>query len=1445
MKQRFQHIILLIILALAWSGEVWGYSSTKLNVSVSGGGLVAITSSTSAPAASAYQSSASLEQGRHGFFETQVTDYYYIWVKPNSGFQAVSMSGDFSSSETKASGQYYAVSFKGRTFVDDATKSVTITFKTTYNFSATATPNGSSYGTASASVSPTSVANTTSTSASSTATFTATPKTGYEFQGWGTTSTATSYESTENPYKPTINGIAGSTANKTLYAIFKPYFNFTVTANKINGSYGTVTQSVTSKVIGNPSDNSASTQATFTATPNANCTFEGWYEDAEHTKPASADNSYKNQTFKPTIINTSIGSTKTLTLYAYFKANQTLTWTHPDIVNIVNEVTTEGAAAATAKSAVTGTATELAVTYSSSNANVASVNATTGDVTGVSVPTAPGNIVTITARQAGNAEFNPVEATRQFTVINKYRAMYSPSFTVTADAATLYVGDTETITCTDTGEGFKYDSTDPTVVSISESNGVITLNALKVGTSTITLTQPPTTTHYAASAIYNITVTKVPNNLKFSLAATEALVDGTIAVTFTDQNNTGTPIVGAITEQTLSSGVNQSVNNETPVITYANGVITARNAGTAKITFSQAETAKYAGKTSSTYTITVSKYSNNIIATVTRNNVSSTDLKLKYGETATLSYTYENKTSTPTVSRHSGSYTTLSGSTITAGNTQGNDVYEIIQAETYKYEAGYASFTIRVNNTDEATGYVLYDDEEHGWSTISSYTTATLSGPADVLSYDAYKWWGGYNYFYVMTSTNNGSSWEQYDNPDLPTSYKHYPDNKLKENVNRIKFETRLGATSEKRVKNILVTRKTYVKESHDTTKDNLGTVLTGNTATSATITVSYSSTNGGNISIQSDNDNFVPSISTISVESNKKATSPGGTQYICGVDGTQTFTVTYTPDPKDLLTKDLNPETAVITIRDLFYTQTITLTATAAKRANTLAIIDDQSVKVDDVISNVYSSKNSDATITPTIENIEGENVISYNLSTNEITAVGAGTARLTLTQPATDSHYGATKSVTVTVSKYNQTVNWNNDLDDEARTLEVGVSPVLTTNKATASSGLDVTYSSSNPAALAVDATTGDLTALSGPATVTITATQAGNYKYKSASITRTFTIIQKEEVTITTTLSESGTNFFPIGSDDITIRPSAPVTVSALVITGDEGTLTSTFASNTFTLHAVKEGTVTLTLTRDADDGYYALSKTYTIQVIKPVLVLDPTETPVIEYEDYSRVTLSRTLPAGYSSLALPFSTTITTLTGRAANANDWVAQLETVTYSQADGYTLHFNKVMSGDITANQPYILHLGTEVVNPVWTNVTLSAATATEITASAGYGDNVGAIGIYSDWSMTSNFTVGTSMNGKYGVVNSAGGLKKGGSSATLNAFSAYITPPTGSAGIKVRSAFTDEFGTNTYISGLPDETTGFDNGCLYDLSGRKVSARTVPARGIYLNQGRRILIK
>ena len=1264
---------------------------------------------------------------------------------------------------------------------------------------------------------------------------------GYEFVGWFNDQNCTGTAlSTSIPYIVEITASStteNSPTSATYYALFKPVFKFSATANTINGSYGTTTATVTSKILGDVGNTSKSTTATFTATPNANCTFEGWFSIVG-TDTTLVSTSAK---YTPTINNTSVGTEASLTLYAWFKANQTLTWTQdPYNPNVVAGITHTGLAAATAKSAVSGSATGLAVTYTSNSPSVATVNSS-GDVTGVKASV---DAITITARQAGNNEYNAVEATRQFTVINKFQPTFDTSGfqSSSVNDYTSYVDDTPTITVANTTSGFTYVSSDPTVVSISKSGNVITLTALKVGSSTVTLNDPGNTTHYSASATYNITVAKVPNGLAASLASLTANPDGTIAVTFTGNNNTGTAIVGTITNQVLSS----SVNNGSDVITYADGVITAKNAGAAKITFTQAATDKYAAWTSSTYDITVTKLSNPI--SITLAGGSATNIKLKYGATASLSYTYANTTgAAPTVTRTSGSFTTYSSGTITAGSTQGTDIYEIRQAETYKYEAGLASFTIRVNNSDEKEGYVLYEEAEESHTPTSTqgtyFSEHTLNGPGEILSFKAHRSVAGVTKLEVQCYVNG--SWQTGDNAamyteSLSTSYGGDITCDIPESATKIRFFLRVGSTLKHCIKDVKVTRKTYVRASSDRTA--FGTVYTDVTPKpTATITVNYSSTNGGNISINSNNSHFVPSITSISVQSEKTATSSQGTTYICGVDGTKTFTVTYTPDPDHL-----GPESATITIGDLFYSQTITLTATAAKRANTLAIIEDQSVKVDDVIANVYSSKNSDATITPTIENITGENVITYNLSTNKITAVGAGTARLTLTQPATDYYYGATKSVVLTVNKYDQTLTWDYDLDEAARTLEVGVSPVLTTNTATGSpTGLAVTYSSSNPTALEVDVETGALTAKGGGANIIITATQAGNYKYNAASITRSFNVIKRDYVTVYTSLTD-GTNLFPLGGDNITIRPDALITESALTI-ADETIVSASFSSNTFTLTALKEGTTTVRLVREQTDDFYALDVTYTIQVVKPVLVLNPTETPVIEFSEYGTVTLSRTLPAGYSSLALPFSTTVAALTGRAANADDWVAQLETVTYSQADGYTLHFNKVTDGDITANQPYILHLGATVTNPTWTNVEVEEAEETTVEAKAGYGNNVGAAGIFSDWSMTSNFNPEMSMSGRYGVVNGAGALKKGGSTATLKAFSAYIEGPASSAGVKVQSAFTDEWGVTTYIKGLPDEGAESE-ACgdeLYDLSGRRIDSRQQPTRGIYVRGGRRVVVK
>ena len=129
--------------------------------------------------------------------------------------------------------------------------------------------------------------------------------------------------------------------------------------------------------------------------------------------------------------------------------------------------------------------------------------------------------------------------------------------------------------------------------------------------------------------------------------------------------------------------LSSEVNEGTDVILYADGVITAKNAGTAKITFSQSASAKYTAFTSSTYEITVTKNPNPI--TVSLNGGNALSINLKYGATASLAYISANTDTQCQVSRTSGSYTTLSGNTITAGNAAGTDIYEVKQPETHKY----------------------------------------------------------------------------------------------------------------------------------------------------------------------------------------------------------------------------------------------------------------------------------------------------------------------------------------------------------------------------------------------------------------------------------------------------------------------------------------------------------------------------------------------------------------------------------------------------------------------------------------------------------------------------------------------------------------------------------------------------------------------------------------
>ena len=1400
----------------------------------------------------------------------------------------------------------------------------------TYNFSAQASPNSANYGSASASVDKATITSA-NASETATATFIATAKEGYEFVGWGTSGTATTYESTANPYQTSIsNSTHASTATKSLYAIFRPVFRFSASAEKIY-NYGTVRASVTDKILGEPAATSQQTQATFTATPNAGCTFEGWYSDREHTKLVS-----ENANYQSIITNNTVGSTANLTLYAWFKCNQTISWAN-DIqdFNLIQGTTVDCSAKSNKG---------LTVRYKSSNDGVASV-----DEKGVVIGNAPSNEqVVITAYQEGNDEFNAAaEITRAFYVLQKLQPVFEVSG-FSGVSPTLKVGDTPSITLSNVDEDFTFSSSDNTVVSIARNGDILTLTALKAGKAKVILSQPANNTHNAASAEYNIiveryqggltvtlpeamkvgetiaefwntnnnevavvvessnpdvltyadgtlsavgegtaiitvsqaennkwagesrqqtiTVSKVTNTLGISLESLETKVGNSITVSLLNQNNTETPVIATITDQTLSSEVNEG----TDVISYADGIITAKNAGTAKITFSQGASAKYEAFTSSTYEITVTKNPNPI--TVSLNGGNALSINMKYGATASLAYTSANTDTQCLVSRTSGNYTTLSGNTITAGNTAGTDTYVVTQPETHKYEEGYAMFSIRVNNTAEELGYVLYDETVYAHDIGGVIHTYELSGPGEILYYSADRVTGAIYYHLYAEYSIDGSSWiVAHDNTSIATSYKDFSC-AIPETARYVRFRNADGATLNKHVKNVKVPRKTYVRVSCNDT--NFGTVYTG-TPVQATFTVEYSTTNGGNIHVNSSNPNFVVSESELAVENHS--------------NGTKTFTVTYTPNPNQL-----GEELALITVSDLFYSQEITLQAIAAKRDNTLKVVGDQNLKVGDVVNNVYTDKNSDAELTVSISN---EGVVNYDTTSNRLTAIGEGSAIVTFFQNANDSYYGITKTINVnvsktantlvmevgdtdlrvgestsvsftdknsngaitasysvdgiveyrdgeivalkagstritltqvataaytsvsqsfdiTVTKHDQTVQWDNDLS--GRDLELNIGQTLDTNTATASSGLSVSYSSSNPAALSVDPLTGKLTAISSGVNIIITATQIGNDVYSEASVTRSFTVISKMEATVITSLSSSGENELRIGGENVTIGCIAAISEEDFTIDGEDGVVATTFDNNILTVTPLKKGTISITLTRAEDDSYYAISQTYVIKVLGPSATLLPAAAPVLmENTEYDEIALSRTFAEGHSTLALPFDTEISDFS---ENSEAYAAQLSLVTYNKVDGYTLYFKKVDSGYMYANQPYVIYLPSTKDSYTWNNVMVGSVSPLD--KAEEQDDRL------QGWTMRANYTPGVSMEGNYGIA--GGKLCLGVTGSTINAYTAYFIPPTGSKA-RVRMAVLEEDGGVTYIDDIrADGNDETDSESIYRLDGTKQTTLT-----------------
>ena len=241
------------------------------------------------------------------------------------------------------------------------------------------------------------------------------------------------------------------------------------------------------------------------------------------------------------------------------------------------------------------------------------------------------------------------------------------------------------------------------------------------------------------------------------------------------------------------------------------------------------------------------------------------------------------------------------------------------------------------------------------------------------------------------------------------------------------------------------------------------------------------------------------------------------------------------------------------------------------------------------------------------------------YNTATFTITydRTKASNLNATLTIKNSYGNYLKTIKITGSTLKYDQTLSWNNESTIETN-MQLGKTQTVT---ATATSGLAVTYSSSDNNILTVDAS-GKITAV-GIGSATITASQAGNYKYNAAtpSITKTYTVWNKNTPIFT-----------PNGFNDANVchlKVGDKVTLEVLNVSDglsgdfkvntDNNILGITRNGNTITIEALNAGKADATFTQTENNDIFGAEKKYQFSATKINNTLAIASTSYTKYVD----------------------------------------------------------------------------------------------------------------------------------------------------------------------------------------------------------------------------------
>ena len=217
--------------------------------------------------------------------------------------------------------------------------------------------------------------------------------------------------------------------------------------------------------------------------------------------------------------------------------------------------------------------------------------------------------------------------------------------------------------------------------------------------------------------------------------------------------------------------------------------------------------------------------------------------------------------------------------------------------------------------------------------------------------------------------------------------------------------------------------------------------------------------------------------------------------------------------------------------------------------------------------------------------------------------------------------------------------------------------------------------------------------------------------------------------------------------------------------------------------------------------------------------PALNIDGQSAVVVENAGLHNVTLSRTFPAGWSTICLPFATST------AMFGTDVKAQA----FESADDNGLNFEEVTKLD--ANKPYLIYFPSEATTPVYLSADVKTTTPVSVT--------------FGDFTFCGSYKASISMADKYGVADQ-GNVQKlmlGGKDSTLKATRAYFTK----SGDQPAMININLDGNATGIENI--EQNQADIYDVYNLQGQLIRKNATSlnglAKGIYIVNGKKVMVK